>query len=60
MFKVAYPGATEDEEAREMDWVSQGTLSAVLILCRSGARLTLETQTGDEIAKLFDSLVNGE
>lgn len=23
MFKVAYPGATEEEETREMDWVSK-------------------------------------
>lgn len=23
MFKVAFPGATEEEEAREMDWVSE-------------------------------------
>ena len=30
MFKVAYPGATEEEEAREMDWVSQEIRDAVL------------------------------
>ena len=30
MFKVAFPGATEEEEAREMDWVGDGVESRLM------------------------------
>ena len=58
MYKVAFPGATEEDERREMDWVSVKALSAEQ--SRSSLRLTPETPTEDELRKQFDWLVNGK
>ena len=52
MFKVAFPGATEEEETREMDWVGDGVESR--LTNRSRGHLTLPGLTVDEISMLYD------
>lgn len=43
MFKVAFPGATEEEESREMDWVRQLHYVSVTDKYRYATPSTLET-----------------
>jgi hypothetical protein len=52
MFKVAFPGATEEEETREMDWVGDGVESRLII--RSRGHLTLPGLMVDETSMLYD------
>jgi hypothetical protein len=52
MFKVAFPGATEEEEAREMDWVGDSIESR--LINRSRGRSIPPGPTVDETLMLSD------
>ena len=52
MFKVAFPGATEEEEAREMDWVGEDV--ELILMNRSKGHSILPGLTVDETLMLYD------
>ena len=53
MFKVAFPGATEEEEKREMEWVSvwHSSDQILTLLLRSGLRTTHVIQMEDALVR---------
>lgn len=64
MYKVAFPGATEEEEKREMDWVSDTAergwhTNSALMPLRSSPALTFATPTAAAIAMPSSSPGNG-
>jgi len=52
MFKVAFPGATEEEETREMDWV--GDIVETGLINRSRGHSILPGLTVAETSMLYD------
>ena len=61
MYKVAFPGATEDDEKREMDWVCLVCSTRFyLIFIRLNLRMTRVIPTGDAVVKLSGLQASGE